>query len=320
MKNFSVTTKAFSLVALFVLCNSCGQSLAGAVEGENIVTDSGIAGIFDEPDTSSLEHINEGYLFSCQAPKAWEGYDVFDETLISLNQKTFNVVKELALHNKKIRKMTIDLGRQLEKVYVNVANKDIRKQKKSVLKQMDKVKDELENTRKKINENQQLVDESQKQIGDIYCRVNGYVTFYDERSEIASNNEMNDVAVYDKNTAGKMQVKRRQLFTIMTGFDNYFGYLNELFQHCEHKVALLDSVQRNIVAYIDGICRDKNKPCVYKMEADLRFQEAQLQKLLADIEVAFAELVATAKDNFSENFQGGLRNVSAEPTDENNSL
>jgi hypothetical protein len=276
---------------------------------EHAVTAAEVAGTepisLDAPDLSDLQHFNEQYLLACKEPKGQEGYKIFDKELKNLNQSTFAEVKTLDEHNKMIRKMTLKLRRQLEKVYVTVINKDIRKQKKNVLKELDKVKADLKKTSEEISNNRKLVDKSQQQIGSIYCKVNSYVDSYNMRADAADNGEMDDVAGYHKSTAEEMAIKRTQLFTILKEFDSYFGYLNDLFAHCEHKVALLDSVQSNIVAFIDGKCRDKSKACIYEMEADLRFQEALLQKLLGDIETAFKRLIQTARNNFFEPINKG---------------
>ena len=292
----NVTT--FVILFIFFSITVLASFPSAAVSAETPAANSDT--VLDAPDLGTLEHISEEYFSSCvntgEEDESWAG---FENNLDILNNKTFAVVKDLADSNKKIRKAVLEISRALAKINNAVINKDIRRTKKKVLKEMELLKKQLGQTGKSIGEVKQLVNESQKTVGSTYCRVDQYVNTYLARAEELEDRQRQDVAATDVNTAAKMSRKRMELYKVMQEFDHYFGQLERLFDQADHKLMLIDAVQKNIVAFVDTHCRDRAVPCTYQAVTDLRFNEVQLSDIMAKIEEAFARLVQTAKANFS---------------------
>lgn len=288
-----------------VLVSTCtmalfSQNINAAISIQETATPAIHETILEQPDLSMLEHMAGDYFSQCQALAGKnEDYKAFETSLKTLNTQTFDVVKDLAGQNKKIRMAVADISKALAKINNEVIEKDIRRTKKKVLKEMDSLKNQLKGTRKSINEIKKLVDDSQKTVGNTYCQVDQYVNLYITRTEEAREQQWEDTALYDSSTAAKLSGKRQKLFNVLTEFDKYYGLLDTLFNQAIHKIALIDSVQKNIISFVDSRCRDKSQPCSYQQQADLRFNEVRLAEIMAKIEEAFSRLILSAQSNFS---------------------
>lgn len=291
---------AITLVSAFALILFSNINGAMAGQGETAPGIPATEIVLEQPDISALEHMEGDYFSQCQTlSDKNEEYTAFETNLKTLNTRTFAVVKDLAENNKEIRTAVADISKALAKINSAVIEKDIRRTKKKVLKEMEALKRQLQGTRKSIDKIKKLVNDSQRTVGNTYCQVDQYVNLYLTRAEEAGEQQWEDTALYDTSTAAKMSGKRLKLYNVMVEFDHYFGLLNTLFQHAEHKLALIDSVQKNIVGFVDTHCRDKSAPCRYQQQADLRFNEARLSDIMAKIEEAFSRLILTAQANFS---------------------
>ncbi len=292
---------SFVSLHVFFFLSLCHAASLPAVHGQFFAVEGQENSPSSPPDLSELQNINEQYFASCETvPDGNTNYKDFDKSLQEINSEVWKIINQLAENNKKVRKAVTDISKGLNKINTSVVKRDIRKTKRKVLQELEKLKGRLATTRESIVQIKTQVDESQRVVAATYCRVDQYVTLNQQWADEAEERKWMDKAVTDRDTARDMSGKRWKLFQVMRQFDRYYGLLDGLFSEAEHKLAFLESVQLNIISYVDTQCHDKHNPCRYQPQSDLRFNEAVLNQTMANLETAFMKLVETTRANFSE--------------------
>jgi len=257
---------------------------------------------------SAWEFITDEYVDQCAEPRVSEWQDT-SRAADEINEKVRENVLDLEKANDGIRKDTVRVSKNLQRVSQIIHGKDLRRVGNRVLSELDKVLQDLNTIEKAITENRQKVDASARTVGDTYCILTRLIEHFEGLAQNPVVADDKSSSKVNQDTANHLMKKQQKLAQVMDGFDNVYAQLNQILETTIEDIELMKAVQHNIVGYIDDVCSRKDRMgpqiCLYDPPEYLNVHTAKLTKLMARNEQALANLAKIVEEHFQNiNLEG----------------
>jgi len=249
-------------------------------------------------ESAQYKFITEYNLTGCTAP-SFKDWQTFDQILKEINKRVYLSIKPIEAQQQKIRITVKCVGEQLNKVYSLLEGANLLVKYAQINQFLDRQKASLGVVEKEITDIRKTVEKLEKEIANLLCQTNKFIQIANKKAQEFEGKGIKKAAVNYRDTANKLSTKAQRLNIVLKSFDTYHQALENLLREIEKNVEYIKSLQLDIIAYKDVVCKEKTRQCIYTFPTDPRIGKAEMLKRVIEVEKKYKDLVKMAS-YFSE--------------------